>query len=237
MLKIAICDNEPVIISLIETFLKELSEEYGLVLDVRTFTKGEQLCKSKEQYEIIFLDIGLEGENGIEVAEKIRFLDMEVKIVFVTAFRDFMKDAFRIHAFDYIEKPVTKSKMENVLLEVLKYRGVNGNCLLSLRTNSGIIKKKLENIQYFEYSNRDVLLYDSENQIERLPREKISSIAERMKIYYFEVSHKSFVVNLYHVEGIKNYTVYMKSGIALPLSQRYSKGFRKSMHDYLNRSI
>ena len=150
----------------------------------------------------------MDNKNGIEIGSRIRETDKKVKIIYVTAFHDYMKDAFRIHAFDYLIKPVTEKKIYSVLLEALTYGNLNKDCVVSFRTKTGVVSTNIENILYFEYCNRNVLLYDDKNHVLELPGEKISAIAERMKPYHFEVSHKSFVVNLYQVEAIKNYTIY-----------------------------
>lgn len=237
MVKIAVCDDEPAILEMMKQYLNGFCLKYELESQIETFTDGENLFKCEEQFDIIFLDIGMDKKNGIEIGSRIRETDKKVKIIYVTAFHDYMKDAFRIHAFDYLIKPVTEKKIYSVLLEALTYGNLNKDCVVSFRTKTGVVSTNVENILYFEYCNRNVLLYDDKNHVLELPGEKISAIAERMKPYHFEVSHKSFVVNLYQVEAIKNYTIYLKYGKMIPLSQMYSKRFRKQMHDYLNSRI
>lgn len=237
MINIAVCDDEPAILEMMKQYLNGFSQKYELEFQITTLTDGDCFFECAEQFDIIFLDIGIDNKNGIEIGSRIRETDKKVKIIYVTAFRDYMKDAFGIHAFDYLVKPVTEKKIYSVLLEVFSYDNLNEDRIVSFRTKTGVVSIKAEDILYFEYCNRNVLLYDDKNHVLELPGEKISAIAERMKPYHFEVSHKSFVVNLYQIESIKNYTIFMKYGKVVPLSQMYSKRFRKKMHDYLNSRI
>lgn len=237
MIRIAICDDEPAILKMMNEYLVRFHLKYELQFQIQTFTDGKKLLADEREYDIIFLDIKLPEENGIEIGHKIREKDKKVKIIFLTAYDDYMKQAFEVHAFNYIIKPASEEKLHNVLLEAITYDDLCEDFELCFRTKNGLVNINVDHILYFEYYNRKVLLHSSSEEVLELPGEKISTIAEKMKPYYFEVSHKSFVVNLYQVESIKSYVIYLKSGKTLPLSQLYSKKFRKRMHDYLNTRV
>ena len=55
--------------------------------------------------DVIFMDIDLSGESGLECAKAITEVDSKVKIVFATAHSEYMANAFEIYAFDYLVKP------------------------------------------------------------------------------------------------------------------------------------
>lgn len=237
MIRIAICDNEPAILKMMNEYLVRFHLKYELELQIKTFTEGKKLLAHEKEYDIIFLDINLTEENGIEIGRKIRETDKRVKLIFLSAHDGYMKDAFQIHAFHYILKPVSEDEIHKVLLEAITYDDLCKDCELCFRTKNGLVNINVDNILFFEYQNRKVLLHSSTDGILELPGEKISCIAEKMRPYYFEVSHKSFVVNLCQVESIKSYIVHMKYGKTIPLSQLYSKQFRKRMHEYHNTRI
>lgn len=237
MIQIAICDDEQRILDMMRIYMESFREKYSLELDVHTYSKGEELLSCEEKYDVIFLDIGLGNDSGIEVGKAIRKMDKRVKIIYVTAFTDRMKDAFGVHAFDYLTKPVSEDKVHKILLEAVTYDGSDVANSMTFQTKNGMVTLNVDEILYFEYCKRSVLLYHENDSVYELPGEKISNIAEKMKPYHFEVSHKSFVVNLCQVHFVKGYNIQMKSGIQVPLSQLYSKNFRKNMHEYLNTRI
>lgn len=237
MIQIAICDDEPVILHALTTYLQDFHEKYELELQVQSFTDGKSILVCEEKYDIIFLDIGLKDLNGIQIGKEIRRTDKRVKIIYLTAFLSYLKDAFQVHAFDYIEKPVTREKIHNSMLEALNYGNLHERNSMSFQTKSGVVSLRVEEILYFEYYNRSVLIYACNNKMYELPGEKISRVAQKMKPYHFEVSHKSFVVNLYQVKSIKGYAINMNGGNTVPLSQLYSKRFRNTMHEYLKSRV
>ena len=63
---------------------------------------------------MIFLDIQMEGRNGIETARAIRECDRKVVIVFVTAMREYVFEAFDVAAFHYLLKPIDEKKFTEV---------------------------------------------------------------------------------------------------------------------------
>ena len=71
-------------------------------------------------YDIIFMDIFMDGMDGVETAEQIRKFDSHVILIFLTSSQDHMKNAFSCHAFDYVEKPVDLEQITNCLLDALK---------------------------------------------------------------------------------------------------------------------
>lgn len=62
---------------------------------------------------------------------------------------------------------------------------------------------------------------------------KISECLEKMRPYGFAMPHKSFVVNLDQVRGIKGYEITMMDGSVLPLSQKKGKAFREELNLFL----
>lgn len=237
MIQVAVCDDEPSILDMLVEFMADFKEKYGLEIHTRTFTQGKELLTCEDAYDIIFLDIKLQDMDGIALGSMLRKKDKKVKIIYLTASKEHMKKAFHVHAFDYLIKPVEKQTVHKVLLEAVTYDDMIADATITLQAKSGVVSLNVDVIQYFEYSNRSVYVYTCKNEVLELPRKKISNIAEKMNPYHFEVSHKSFVVNLHYVDTIKGYTIYLKGGNTIPLSQLYSKKFRKKMNEYLSTRI
>ncbi len=237
MIQVAMCDDEPSILQMLIGYFNEIKERYSLQMQVQTYTKGRELLACEDRYDIIFLDTELEDMDGITLGVKLREKDKKVKLVYLTAYPNRMKEAFCVHAFDYISKPVGLETVQRVLLDAISYDDLLAHSTVTFQTKTGIVAIKTEEIQYLEYNNRSVYVYSCQNQIIELRGEKISNIAEKMKPYHFEVSHKSFVVNMQQVESVKGYIIYLKSGSVIPLSQSHSKRFRKKLHEYLSTRI
>lgn len=232
MIKIAICDDESNILNNTKELIENYSQKEILI---ETYTNGEELLKSNTNFDIIFLDIDMEGINGIETAKKIREYDKQVKIIYITNYTDYTYSAFSVHAFGYLVKPLKPKELYHQLDEALSYIEEDNDQTLEFVTNEGVVRIDIKNIYYFEYQSRKVIMKTTDSKY--LLKQKISEIASKMEPYGFAIPHKSFSVNLYNVKSIKGYEVYIMDGSIIPLSQKKSSEFRNSLNIYLSNHI
>lgn len=228
MIRIAVCDDESRVLNRTKEMLLEYQKEE---LQIELFLSGEELLASKEHYDIILLDIDMGGMNGIETARQIRNRDKTVTLIYVTNYVDYTIFAFAVHAFAYLLKPLQKEALFAQLEEALSYRNIEPEEELEFMTREGIIRLAPKNILYFEYQDRRVLLF-AEEKVWHL-KDRITDIAGKMEPYGFVMPHKSFVLNLYSVQSIKGYDILLTNGKMVPLSQKKSVEFRKSLNAYL----
>ena len=77
------------------------------------YESGEKLVESDQNYDILFLDIDMDGMNGIETAKVLREKDKNVKIIYVTSYAEYVHYAFAVHAFAYLLKPVSQEQVKS----------------------------------------------------------------------------------------------------------------------------
>lgn len=229
MLKIGICDDDQLIINELKVYLKEYEE-----VDIKTYTSGEELLLEREEFDIIFLDIDMKGINGIETGKGIRRYDKNVKIIYVTSFKDYTNLAFQVHAFNYLQKPINKEEIYKQLEEVKNYQNTDDE-KIEFVTLDGKIRVSVKDIYFFEYMNRKVNMVTKKGVY--VLKEKITDIAKMMKEFDFVMPHKSFTVNLFNVKSVKGYDVIMMEGSIIPLSQKKSVEFREELNKYLQKHI
>ena len=229
-MKIAICDDEK---KASEALLEILEECPEPIEKTDVYVSGEELLRSKEQYDLLFLDIDMEGIDGIETARKLRLKDKKVKIVYVTAYSEYGGKAFSVHAFGYLLKPVKKEKVLRQVTDALAYREEEEkqSPMLEFATSQGRIRLHTADIYYFEIRGRQIRLAAEGDCYEM--RGKIGVLREKMKDYGFASPHKSFVVNLDQIRNIKGYDIYMMNGDTLPLSQKQAVSFKECLGRFL----
>ena len=116
MFKIAICDDEESTISRVEQIINSYQLKTNVALTIRLFLSAKQLLahiESGERFDIIFLDIGMEGLNGIEFGHILRdqINDEQTKIIYISWNKAYSMDLHSIRPFDFLLKPV---KIETV---------------------------------------------------------------------------------------------------------------------------
>ncbi len=77
--------------------------------------------ESDQNYDILFLDIDMDGMNGIETAKILREKDKNVKIIYVTSYAEYVNYAFAVHAFAYLLKPVSQEQVKAQVQEASSY--------------------------------------------------------------------------------------------------------------------
>lgn len=228
MIRIAVCDDDERILG--ETC--ELLNRYEKVpLTVDMYISGEALLAAGKKYDIVLLDIDMDGLNGIETARHIRETDKEVKLIYITNYSDYTIFAFGVHAFAYLLKPLKAEELYAQLDEACAY-GLSGpEPELEFQAKEGIVHIVPSKILCFEYLNRQILMRSAERSWHL--KRRITELGVEMERYGFAVPHKSFVVNLYAVQRIHGYEITLTDGSAVPLSQKKSAQFRRALNEYL----
>ncbi len=130
-MNIALVDDMPTELTRLSGIIEEYATQLNIPMELDTFKSAEALLENYRplQYTLIFMDIYMDGMTGVDAAEKIREIDKETLIVFLTTSRDHTFDAFKVHAYQYIikvpEMDVLKADMQRVLDDLLALRNIS----------------------------------------------------------------------------------------------------------------
>ncbi len=240
MFTIAICDDDKNILVSIKKYIEEFAIENNMSVSIDLFHSGRELLKSSLKYNIIFLDIILQEENGIEVGNLLRKRNTLVYIIYITNYRQYHEDAHNtVHSFAFLIKPITKTSIYNQLNDVLVYKSQSSSPLYMARFityEQGLTEFNIDDIYFFEYIKKRDIKICSKNGSYHF-NEKIGNINIDMSNYDFFMPHQSFVVNLKYVKDIKHYELLMTNGIRIPLSQKRAVLFKNSLNNYLEKML
>lgn len=246
MLHIAVCEDEQADRDNLTGILKPLLDKYTEGYRITNFISGGELLQSDDRFHLIFMDIMMEGRNGIETGQELYNKDHSIKIIYTTNFGQYCMDAVNtVHAFAFLEKPVSAEALEEQLRAFLRqYR--KEKVRLEFRNVSyqkdGVLSEKpvlllaVDAILYFEYikAKKKVRIV-TENIVYEYP-DVMNGLEERMQPYGFETSCRGILVNLKNVAKTKGYEVILKSGAAVPLSQKRVAQFRERLNEYIHNS-
>lgn len=113
MYQIAICDDEQTICGMVCSVIRKWNPD----IKISCFDSGEALLAAYDSFDAIFLDIDMKGMDGVETGRQIRERDHVTRIIYLTAYRDYVAGAFEVHAFQYLLKPISASRLQQVLEE------------------------------------------------------------------------------------------------------------------------
>ena len=202
----------------------ELLQEFGDSLDAFDY-----LQEHAAEVDTLFLDIDMPELNGLNLGKVIRKLNPGMKIVFVTAYREYAVDAFEIQAFDYLLKPYSESRIEKLLsrLSVEKKQVSNK---ISIGVGEKIMVLNLEDIVVVEADKKETRVYTSKECY--LTKMKISEWEEQLPKTQFYRCHRSYLVNLGKVREIEpwfnnSYMIHMENcPVKIPVSRNNMKEYK-----------
>ena len=197
---------------------------------ITEFCSGEELILSPEVFDIYFLDIMMNKLTGIDIAKKLRQHNQKAGIIFVTAFKDYVFEAFDINAFHYLLKPVSEDKLKKVVHSFINYSDKNDDFIIAKTTNQSI-KIYLNDIIYIEARLRKIIVHTNDTVIEYYF--KLSEMEQRLQGYNFFRCHKSYIVNLQYVHSYSNNFITLKNSEEIFLSKYKISEFSKAFMYYL----
>ncbi|MCH5194689.1 MAG: response regulator transcription factor [Oscillospiraceae bacterium] len=229
MLKIAICDDNGDIIKELTDFINEYGRNNNLDFEIYAFNDGEELLISEQKFDLIFLDIEMKRINGFEAAEHIRENDMNVPIVYITSHNGYFERAFKVHAFEYITKPLKQERLLRVMNDFFAAKRDTNEAVIQVLTNDGFISIKLNDIYSFNYEDkRKVYMYLEKERL--LLRENMQDIYDKLDKTQFYMTRRDCIINLRYVHTLRNdYVIVMKNEMLMPLAQKKKDEFMKKI--------
>ncbi|MEA5016716.1 MAG: LytTR family DNA-binding domain-containing protein [Candidatus Limiplasma sp.] len=195
-MRIAVCEDNP---ADLDCLLRAI-ESSGHLAQTDSFPDGPALTGrfAKGLYDIVFLDIYMPGQSGMDTARAIRAADPRTTIVFVTSSGDHTREAYQLEALKYIEKPFEPGAVKAALDLAWGLR--QSLKLRALPTKQGTVELFLEDIYYIEVLGHSCILHLEKEKVQTPLG--IESLAALLPSPNFLRCHRSFIVNLAHVQGM-----------------------------------
>ena len=223
MLELAICDDDIILCNWLEQKLLHYGKANDCQISIEIYYSAEQLLNrlEEESYDMLFLDICLEHENGIDIGTEIRKKNYgkELRITYISTYQEYAMKLFRIHPFDFLVKPIREEELFRVigeLRELLKER----KKIFEYTDTKGIHKISYDKILYFYSLGKRVHIVTSEKEYEY--RGKLKDVADVTEEYFLLI-HKSYLINMEHVEHYEYDNVVMKDKTRLSISKANRK--------------
>lgn len=231
-MRIAVCDDTREYREYIYQLINKYSEDY--TIDVELFDCGESLLefvKTTGPYDILFLDIEMDGISGIDVANYIRKSNEKSIIFFITAFMNYVSDAFRVLAFQFILKPIDEKAFEmDFKRAIKKYRELH--CKYIIDNKEEKIVLEYSDIEYIESKNRHVCVHTKDKK-QYTHFGKLNDEYKILKDYDFVKTHQSFLVNMNRIENIMKTDVMLDNGELVPISRQLKSEFMEHFNLFL----
>lgn len=220
MIKVAFCDDDPNILKEMSTLIEKYSELRGLEIIYATFGSPlemlEEIGKGM-RWDILFLDVLMPGQNGIDVAKEIRQYDTDIKIVFLTSSAEFAVESYTVSAYFYQMKPIGGENFFKLMDSVTAVCERERQDSFLLFAKSGIRRIELERLEYCEVMGRTLLFHMEAGDVFESAG-GMGELCEKLLPYgNFLHPHRSYLVNMEYIQSISYKTIVMNCGVNVPI--------------------
>lgn len=231
-MNIAICDDEMQDATNLENLLLAESPQ-SVSCDV--FTSGNELIgylkkKNWECYDVFFLDIEMQGINGIKTAQEIRKSDQKALIIYVTNHQDYVYDVFETLPFRFLKKPIEKECLQKVWFDMIDYFHTVKQ-IFTFVQNRIQCQIFADEIQYFESYGREITLHAEKQTYQFYGR--IYKLAETLNRNLFAQPNASCLVNMDFIFSISKNEIILKSKKLIPITAKYRQSLKESYMNYV----
>ena len=169
-----------------------------------------------KNYQVVFLDICMEGTNGIETARILRRTDPDLLLVFVTSSPEYVWDAFPVHPFDYLLKPYREEKLFQ-LADELRRVLFRAEPELEVRIARQQVHLPLRKIQYAMAQNHYVRIVSDDGECRAVST--FSQVEQLLRAQEnFIVCNRGVILNMDKVLRLDSDCFEMLDGTRLPCS-------------------
>ena len=229
MINIAIVDDEKIIREQIKKLIENKQQE--CVID--TYSAGEELLQSDKCYDIAFLDIQMDGLNGIDTAKGLRQKTDDMILIFITGVKEYVFDAFDVVAFHYLIKPIDEQKfivvLERAVLEIKKKKQLE-NAQLFVKTRYRNITLEQKDILYMESRGKKVEIHTKTDIVDAYAG--IGKLEKQLRENFYRC-HRGYLVNLAFITEYSNDSITLNNGESIILAKEKYREFVKVYMRYL----
>ena len=231
MIRIAICDDEKHMSDHIRAMASDFFRKKNREIQLRTFLSGEELLNYDGQIDILFLDIQMNGMDGLETARKLRAGKFRGVLIFITVLKEMVFQSFEVQAYDYLVKPVDEKQFGKTMERL--YASMQNASEDSLLVQQGYERRIVpkDEIVFCEVIDRKIYLNLASGEVVDY-YERIENLETKLGSHFFRC-HRSYLINLKHLKGYKNGTAYMDNHKEIPVSRLRSREFSGVVLQYM----
>lgn len=191
------------------------------------------LAAEKERFTLVFLDIYMRSENGVNTAETLRRFDTDCLLVFTTTSTDHALDGFRVRAFHYLVKPYSDASLSSLFDEIIKRFPANDRYIEINTTGSSVpVRLRFQEILYAQHYQHQIHIYRTDGQ-ETMTRQTFRKFTASLTDERFFLCSRGVIVNMEHAKDFDGADFILKTGKRVPVSRNLARAARIAFGDFL----
>lgn len=230
MFKIALCDNDKKYMNYIEELLK--SRDFNENLFIEKFILPELILsnmKSNITYDIIIMETHFNSIDGITVADKIRKLDNDVKLIYVSSNNRYCVESYMVGTFCFFLKPLKEEYFIDTMKKCIASLRENKKTNVCLPIKNGFIRTNYTKIEYIDVYNKNIEYHFSDGNVMSYMG-YIKEIEQKLSDFpCFYKINRSMIINIDYVVKVEHYEITLESGLHIIIGKNKFKAVKDAI--------
>lgn len=234
MYRLAICEDEPHLLEQMRALCSEILSQWGIEYAIETFLSADSLEEAisgvSDRFDLLILDIGMQGKSGMQLAHELRGRDDRVSIIFATSSEAHLREGYDVQPIQYLLKPVKKEALVEALKTDIKVN--HSPKTIVLRMGLRTVVFPICDICYIESLGHNVVFHLLGEE-----RAFVLSLTEAERLAPTERfcrCHKSYLVNMEHIAEITRTEIVLHNGEKIPVGRKYYADVQAAFVRYMN---
>ena len=235
MIRVAFVEDEEQCVIGLKGHIEKFSQNTGLLFSSVWFKNGLHFLSEYEpNYDIVFMDIKMPYIDGMETSRKLREVDQNVALIFITNLMQYAIKGYEVNALDFMLKPVKYYDFEMKMNKAIEYIQKHQNDSIAIEIGDGKKKIQLSEIFYIEVHNHTLIFHTEKGNYQTYGQ--LSKIEEKLKDKNFSKCNNCYLVNLRHVTETHSDFIVVGTDKVM-VSRRKKKEFMELLFNYLGGGI
>lgn len=229
-MRLAICDDNDLERNLLHTLLQKYFSETSVRCEFALYDRGNTLYYDVMEgidYDIIFLDLFIGDSFGMNIAQKLRDLSYNGKIIFCTISADYAIESYDVYASGYILKPYNLNDIKRTLDRFLAEYQCDS---YQIKQKSRIVYIPMNEIMYVESDNTKCILHRIGNPRYTIYK-KLGQIEDELSDPRFLRCHQSYLVNMNYIKEADNVFI-LENGEEVLIRQKSKREIHQKFLEY-----
>ncbi len=229
MINVCIVEDESTQADLLKGYLNKFEDSCQESFNISCLNDGIDLVDDyRGQYDIILLDIQMKHMDGMAAAEKIRTVDSDVIIIFITSTVSYAVQGYAVDALGYVLKPVPYTAFAKLMEKALnRVKAKQKHVYIKVSVDDRQLKLDCSTILFMESQRNNVIIHSTDGDY--VTAGPLKRLEEVLQDQGFSKCHNAYIVNLSFVEGVQKEEVLLTNGTHLPVSRARKKEFMAAL--------
>ncbi len=235
-MNIIVCDDDKYTLEQVQTLIEKFKAEYNRN-DIKAdyfLNADEALLNNFKFYSIAILDIEMPKTNGIALAQELRKNNKQLILIYLTAYSQYVDDAFDLNASRFFAKPVNPERFFKGLKAAVE-KVENAEVEVFLKNCGKTIRIEASEIILIEVHGHGTKIITKDGDYNCV--KGIKYYEEKLTGKSFVSTHRSFIINLNYLASYDNNCAYLIGEYTVPISRRYKSNFKKKLLDYFGEKL